>query len=196
MYEGVDVGGTHDHPHPVEWTDPPAQRPSFEEFYEAQYAGVYAYVLRRLSGPREDVADVTAEIFATAWRRADRIPPRPEDRLWIYGVARRVLSRHLRGQWRRSRLQRRLQAEAAIDTSDDESPRRATDHERLRSAMSSLRPADREALTLVLWEGLSHAEAAEVLGCSANAVGLRLHRARQRLRRELDLDTQKKEVEP
>ena len=37
-------------------------------------------------------------------------------------------------------------------------------------------------LQLVLWEQLSHAEAAQVLGCSANAVAIRVHRAKARLR--------------
>ena len=38
---------------------------------------------------------------------------------------------------------------------------------------------------LVVWEGLSHAEAAEVMGCSINAIALRMRRAKQRLRRVL-----------
>jgi RNA polymerase sigma-70 factor (ECF subfamily) len=55
----------------------------------------------------------------------------------------------------------------------------------VREAIEKLRPADREVVQLVMWEGLSHAEAGRVLGCSANAVALRLHKARQRLRAEL-----------
>jgi DNA-directed RNA polymerase specialized sigma24 family protein len=35
---------------------------------------------------------------------------------------------------------------------------------------------------LVYWEQLSHAEAAQVLGCSPNAVAIRTHRAKERLR--------------
>jgi RNA polymerase sigma-70 factor (ECF subfamily) len=37
----------------------------------------------------------------------------------------------------------------------------------------------------VHWEQLSHAEAAQVMGCSANAVAIRVHRARGRLREAL-----------
>jgi RNA polymerase sigma-70 factor (ECF subfamily) len=48
--------------------------------------------------------------------------------------------------------------------------------------MSALRPADREALRLVLWDELSHAEAAAVLGCSPNAFELRYRRARSAVR--------------
>jgi RNA polymerase sigma-70 factor (ECF subfamily) len=53
------------------------------------------------------------------------------------------------------------------------------------AALDRLSVREREALQLVLWEELSHAEAAQVLGCSANAVAIRVHRAKTRLRGEL-----------
>jgi DNA-directed RNA polymerase specialized sigma24 family protein len=46
------------------------------------------------------------------------------------------------------------------------------------SAMASLPPNDREALQLVLWEELTHAQAATVLNCSVNAFEIRYRRAR------------------
>lgn len=55
----------------------------------------------------------------------------------------------------------------------------------VREAIEQLRPVDREVLQLVLWDGLSHAEAGQVLGCSSNAVALRLHKAKERLRAAL-----------
>jgi RNA polymerase sigma-70 factor (ECF subfamily) len=42
----------------------------------------------------------------------------------------------------------------------------------------------------VHWEQLTYAEAAEALGCSVNAVGLRVHRAKERLRTRLGADSQ------
>jgi RNA polymerase sigma-70 factor (ECF subfamily) len=50
------------------------------------------------------------------------------------------------------------------------------------AALASLKPKDREALQLVLWDELSHAEAAAVLGCTVNAFELRYRRARNRVR--------------
>jgi RNA polymerase sigma-70 factor (ECF subfamily) len=55
----------------------------------------------------------------------------------------------------------------------------------IREAIDRCRPVDREALKLVFWEELSHAEAATVLGCSVNAFEIRFRRARQRVRDEL-----------
>ena len=50
------------------------------------------------------------------------------------------------------------------------------------AALDQLKARDREALLLVHWEQLSYAEAALALGCSANAVGIRVHKAKARMR--------------
>jgi RNA polymerase sigma-70 factor (ECF subfamily) len=156
------------------------QRLRFQVLYETHYSAIYA-------------ADVAAEIFATAWRRRDQVPAPPEDRLWLYGVARRVLLRHQRGAWRRARLLRRLGAQRSLDdASTDPCGPPGTDGERVRAAIARLRPSDRDVLSLVLWERLSHGEAAAVLGCSVNAVALRLHKARARLRRALEADHERR----
>ena len=53
-------------------------------------------------------------------------------------------------------------------------------------ALEELPEADRELLRLWAWEQLPPRELAVVLGVSANAVSIRLHRARQRLKERLD----------
>jgi RNA polymerase sigma-70 factor, ECF subfamily len=158
----------------------------FVVLYEANYDHIHAYVHRRLAGSGSDVCDVVADVFTVAWRRLDVVPPPPEDRLWLYGVARRVILRHRRSLTRRIRLRARLMGEALSPMASDAS----TDmlHLQIRAAIGRLRPKDREVVRLVLWERLSHAEAAQVLGCSVNAVTLRLHRAKTRLRADLALD--------
>jgi RNA polymerase sigma factor (sigma-70 family) len=152
----------------------------FRQLYDEHYRPVQAYAIRRVATPA-DVADVTAEVFTTAWRRLDDIPPPPSDRLWLYGVARRVVARQFRTAKRFRRLISRIEDNfpAVPDHSEFEQ------NDRLFTALGSLPPGEREALLLVTWEQLPHAEAAQVLGCSANAVGIRVHRARARLREAL-----------
>ncbi|MGB0101650.1 MAG: sigma factor-like helix-turn-helix DNA-binding protein, partial [Nocardioides sp.] len=55
----------------------------------------------------------------------------------------------------------------------------------LHEALAALRPEDAELLRLWAWEQLTPAEIAVVLDVSANAAGVRLHRARARLREQL-----------
>jgi RNA polymerase sigma-70 factor (ECF subfamily) len=159
---------------------PPAPQQRFEAVYTAHYPAVLSYVRRRTASP-DDTADAVAEIFATAWRRVDDLPAGDEARLWLYGVARRVLANQRRGEARRSALADRLRAELTVwaDSHTDQ------DHGTIRSAFQRLTPDDRELLSLRSWEGLTTAEMAMVLGCSGGAVRLRLHRARKRLAREL-----------
>src|SRR6202035_3680251 len=71
----------------------------FEAVYAAHHGPILGYVLRRTSNP-DDAADVIAETFLTAWRRLEDMPSDPQARLWLYGVARRVLANHHRGQRR------------------------------------------------------------------------------------------------
>jgi RNA polymerase sigma-70 factor (ECF subfamily) len=152
----------------------------FHRLYQAYFRQVQAYAVNRL-GPVDEVADIVAEVFMTAWRRLADIPPPPGDRLWLYGTARRVISRRHRTATRLNNLVRRLTAE---QRHPQQSLAWAPDpaQERVLAAVAQLRPADREALLLVHWEQLSYAEAAEALGCSVNAIGIRVHKAKARLR--------------
>ncbi len=159
---------------------PDDRRHRFEEVYAANRARILGYALRRTTDP-QDAADVLAETFLTAWRRLDDVPPGEQARLWLYGVARRVLANHHRGERRRSALAAdlgsRLRTEVAVPEAAD-----LTD---VAAAFRSLPEPDRELLSLVGWEELDHGEIATVLGCSRNAVRIRLHRARRRFARAL-----------
>ncbi len=60
--------------------------------------------------------------------------------------------------------------------------------QRLARALRGLSSDDREALLLTYWEELSPSQAAEALGCSRAALAVRLHRARRRLRGQLEVE--------
>jgi RNA polymerase sigma factor (sigma-70 family) len=152
----------------------------FEQLYADHGLDLMAYSLRRSSGP-EDAADVVAETFLVAWRRAEEVPPGPDALFWLYGVARRVLANHQRGERRRARLVDRLRVE--VSTADPSEPP-DVDGAVIR-ALGRLVESDREVLLLAGWEELEPAQIAPVLGISAVAARSRLHRARRRLRKEL-----------
>ncbi|GGN97506.1 DNA-directed RNA polymerase sigma-70 factor [Actinoplanes lobatus] len=156
------------------------QEDRFRRVYAGNFEALLAYALRRVDQP-EDAADVVAETFLVAWRRSRELPPDDEIKLWLYGVARRVLANHHRGGIRRERLGERLrQRLTAIVTRDpgSEVPQRLA----VQDALSRLAETDREVLTLTVWEGLQPREIAEVVGASAAAVRTRLSRARSRMR--------------
>jgi RNA polymerase sigma-70 factor (ECF subfamily) len=150
----------------------------FEALYAAHYQAIAGYVLRRVAAHEAD--DVIAQVFTVAWRRFDQVPAPPGDRLWLFGVARNIVANQRRSERRRLHLQARLSQDAVITGSLGATPHSFA--AQVRAAINALRPADREALQLVLWDELSHAEAAAVLGCSPNAFELRYRRARNAVR--------------
>jgi RNA polymerase sigma-70 factor (ECF subfamily) len=81
-----------------------------------------------------------------------------------------------------SSLQDTLRDVAASPSEQLETSERA---EEVRCAVQSLAVELRTPLILSEYEGMSHAEIAEVLNCSAKAVEVRLYRARGQLRKQL-----------
>ena len=158
---------------------------TFRGLYAAHFDAVLGYALRRTDRP-EDAGRRSPP--RRSWSRGDgsaTCTPGPDTRPWLYGVARRVLANHRRGNRRRTALGDRLRRELAAvvpDASDDVVQRADT-----TSAMRRLSARDQEVLELHLWEGLEPREIAEVLGLTTVVVRPRLSRARARLRELLGL---------
>jgi RNA polymerase sigma factor (sigma-70 family) len=152
---------------------------AFRQVYETHGAAVRAYLARRVGAQHVD--DLAAQTFMVAWRKLplDLDEPLP----WLYAVARREVLAHRRRAPGGERLVERL---AALI------PR----HERsaapplvepvlaplLAGALARLSHAEKEALLLVAWEHLDHAQAARVVGCTTTAFAIRVSRARAKLR--------------
>jgi RNA polymerase sigma-70 factor, ECF subfamily len=137
--------------------------------------------LRRFLARRTDPAtadDVLAETLLVCWRRYTELPDPPLP--FAYGVARRCLANAERG----ARRQRRLAGRIATLDPPHEAPDPVGD-DRLAEAMAELSPDDAELMRLWAWEQLAPAEIAAVLDITPNAAGIRLHRARKRLRTAL-----------
>ena len=153
----------------------------FRRLYADNFTAILNYARRRVQRP-DDASDVVAETFLVAWRRRSEMPPGDDARLWLYGVARLVLSNHGRGERRRLRLGERLRREhrhfpIAADPSEEVLGVRA-----VREALTGLSPNDREVLELTVWEQLTPTEIAVALGLSPEVVRARLSRARSRMR--------------
>lgn len=159
-------------------------RTRFRFLYESTFGEIYAFVVRS-RGTGGDVDDVIGEIYLAAWRRINYVPDPPDDRLWMYGVARNTLARFERSRRRRSQLFSRLSSQPNAGAPIIES---SSSHSNVTDAVAHLPKREREVIQLIYWDGLSQDEAATVIGCSANALRIRLHRAKKRLSRRLEID--------
>ena len=144
------------------------------ELYE-QFAGhVLAYARRHAS--RDDAEDVVAETFHVAWRRRDVVPEEPLP--WLIGVAHNVL----RSQWRAARRTTPADTlERLVDVAGDSVEVGMLRRRELVELLATLPAQEREALLLVAWDDLTAEQAGLVLGCSAGAIRVRIHRARKRI---------------
>jgi RNA polymerase sigma-70 factor, ECF subfamily len=157
--------------------DPEAR---FRDLYETTYDDLIRFAQRRVHpGHAEDLA---AETMLIAWRRFDQLPARRGDaRAWLFGIARNLMLNAQRGERRRCALEVRIAetASTTVATDDAEVVARRVDMSR---AWRRLTPQHQETLALTVWDDLTSAEAAVVLGISPVAYRLRLSRARRALR--------------
>jgi RNA polymerase sigma-70 factor (ECF subfamily) len=141
------------------------------------------YLERRVT--RDDAADLLAEVMLTVWRRADQLPVDPvRARMWLFVTARNVLANAERSERRRWRLANRLRMMLGPQTA----PAAASDPEEgaeVRDAIARLSPDLAELIRLVHWDGLTLAEAAEVMEIPASTARGRYQRAKQELREAL-----------
>ncbi len=156
-----------------------AQTQRFERLFAAHADAVHRFVVRRSPSGSEDVV---AETFLIAWRKLDQVPD--DAAPWLFTTARWVLRNAARSQRRRDRLVDRHRNEGppvVADVADH-----VTDQLLVREVLASLSEADQEVLRLAEWDQVSAADGGRVLGCSATAFSVRLHRARRRFAAALD----------
>jgi len=151
-----------------------SEQERFRELYRCHRQAVTAYVRRR--APSHAVEDIVAETFLVCWRRRDQVPA--EALPWLYAVALKTLANERRKREHGERAARSSASAASVEPLPVNDPL-------LAGAFASLGERDREVLCLIAWEGLAVHEAAEVIGCSAVACRVRLHRAKRRLAERL-----------
>jgi RNA polymerase sigma-70 factor (ECF subfamily) len=160
------------------------RRARFEVLARASYAPLRSYLARRADPAAVD--DVLADTLLVMWRRLDDIPA---DAVlpWCYGTARRCLANARRAETRHRGLLRRLAAQPNPHPQPAWTTGAYADLEQtpLAAALAGLPDTDRDILRLWAWEQLEPREMAVVLGITANAASIRLHRATKRLRHQL-----------
>ncbi|MBI5515522.1 MAG: sigma-70 family RNA polymerase sigma factor [Deltaproteobacteria bacterium] len=144
----------------------------------------------QLTGSQAEAEDCAQEVFLRAFQNLSRFEGRSAFFTWLYRIA---VNRSLEVlQQRRARGgvgldDPRVALAVAVDASGD--PQRAVQlretYAQLVRAFDQLTPLLRTTVALTTLQGLSHAEAAAVLGTQEGTIGWRLHEAREQLRRAL-----------
>jgi len=140
----------------------------------------------RMVGDGDVAADLVQEALVTGYRKLRRC--RDPERVggWLYRIAANRCRDHLRSPRRdRVSLDRAPDLPSRRGDPEREAERGAL-RERLEAALDALGPEKREAFLLKHLEGRSYEEMAELSGASVSALKMRVHRAREELRRSLE----------
>jgi RNA polymerase sigma factor (sigma-70 family) len=161
----------------------------FAELFDRHYPAILRYLRRRVGYELAD--DLAADTFTLAFRRRRQYrAEHPDAAAWLYGIAGNLLRQHARAEQRRLRAYARVVADPrGPDVGDAVAERvdAAAAGRRAALAVADLPAGQREVLLLVAWTDLDCAGIARALGVPPGTVRSRLHRARQRLRRQLGL---------
>lgn len=162
--------------------DAPNSHDRLRDAIEDNVPALLAYFVRRVDSA-DDAADLLSDTLLVLWRREDALPTdATEVRMWMFGIARNVLTSHKRTHRRRSALHDRL---LSTLIASDGGAAVESEYADVRAALSSLDDTDREIIRLTFWDGFSQAEVARLLSMPEGTVRSRTHRARQQLRQRL-----------
>ena len=147
-----------------------------EQAFDRHHGAVFSFAYR-LTGHADVAEDITQECFLALLRAPGRFDAaRGTLRTFLFAIARNLALKHFRD---RGMALGDLEVSAA-------DPRQALDvASAVERAVAELPVLQREALVLFEYEGATLEEIAEIVGADTGTVKSRLHRARERLRREL-----------
>jgi len=151
---------------------------AFAELFNRYYTMIHAFAYRlTLSGA--DAEDIAQETFIKAARALATFRREASFKNWLYRIAVNATEDFRRQKAKRSRVAGELEAASR-------EIERSPDHARLTDALTALAEDLRQAIVLVYYEGMNHAEAARILGCAETTVSWRVFQAKRRLRKALE----------
>lgn len=156
---------------------------AFEEIMKRHRRMVYFAALR-ITGTHHDADEVTQKTFISVYRNLGRFEHASTLKTWIFRIALNTAKNQVRDRSRREGDElgeRHADAAAGAPEMMESEERRR----RVRDAVATLPPRQRDVVELRIDHELPFAEVAEVLGCSVNTAKVNFHHAVKALRRKL-----------
>ncbi len=164
------------------WTER-GDRAAFHALYERHVERVYGFA-RHVCGSAEGAEDVVQETFLRAARAMHTCRDHGAFPGWLLAIARNAALDGARREARRGR-DRAFEPPARANPGPVEAASREERREAVRAAVLHLPEAQRAAVTLCSLQELPLAQAAQALGWRVEKLKSVLHRARQRLKKDL-----------
>jgi RNA polymerase sigma-70 factor (ECF subfamily) len=148
----------------------------FEEIIREHQKMIHA-LCYRMTGSMSDAEDLAQETFVSAFQHLQDYRGGSKLSSWLYRIAVNHCINWNHRKTRRERLHQTWAEQGREDQSSD-----LAQQEKVQSALLKLKPKQRSAIILTVFEGLSHAEAARVCGCSETTISWRIFAARRKLK--------------
>ena len=153
-------------------------------------------VVYNMTANRDDAADITQDAFIKAFSSIQRFQGKSSFFTWLYRIAVNTALSHIKKNRKRrffsfENLHEDAGHETAVEvlsakTKTEKNVLLGELQEKLNEALQKLSPKHRTVVVLYEIDGLSHAEIADIVGCSQGTVRSRLHYAKQQLQSYLE----------
>jgi RNA polymerase sigma-70 factor (ECF subfamily) len=156
------------------------------QIYDRHGGLVYAIALR-ITGDRQTAEEVVQDVFQSIWQTAATYQPgRGPTVAWLIGIARHRAIDAIRSRRERARAREQTMGDSdtplQIPGGPDPAATDLDTPEAVRAALASLPPAQRQAVELAYFGGLTRVEIADRLGEPLGTVKTRLRLAMLKLR--------------
>jgi RNA polymerase sigma-70 factor (ECF subfamily) len=159
---------------------------AFAELYTRYKAEIYTFCLRMLAGDSAEAGDAFQETFIKVYEKAATFTYGANVRGWLYMIARNVAL----NVYRSKRPEETIELHRGLESTErhlspDFYGEQRSLREALEHAISKLPIEFREPFVLREFDGLGYPEIADITGATLSLVKIRIHRAKQRLRKML-----------
>ena len=129
-------------------------------------------------GNRADAEDITQEVFMKLARKMHQYEPTAKFTTWLY----QVTLNEARDYYRREKRRRNYETEFTREQAGMQDPAKMFEAAQIHDMLHRLPDEQKEAMLLVFCHGMSHRDAAGVLGCAEKTVTWRIFEARRKLK--------------
>ena len=152
-----------------------------------RYANALLTFITRMVGDQHRGEELFQEVFLAVWLKREQYEyPRPF-RAWLFGIAANKCKADFRGRDNGRALSLETDdVPAAADPSPMETAIATETAALVSAAVQELPPQQRAVVALRVWEGMSYAEIADMLGRTEGTVRANMHHGLAALRKQLE----------
>lgn len=156
------------------------------EIYDRYSGRIYNFAFRFLKNA-EAAEDATQEVFVKMIRHANQFNGDAKLSTWLFSITANWCRDYLRKSDNKAKETDDVLVNlpASAEFAPDRNLEQKQNEQRVRAALATLTPEQREAILLSRYQGLSYAEIAQIAGCSEGAVKTRVFRAMETLKKVL-----------